>query len=107
MENVRTVGSFRVCALDGKDCYRVVGTTRGTRRTYWIDSRTFMLRQMKEDLGSSQRPNDANAAAPSPRLYTFAIRQINQPVNAKLFQPPAGRLDLLSIPSGGGRILEK
>jgi hypothetical protein len=91
----------------GFDCYKIVGSVGASKRTFWVDSGKFLLRQMKEEPGDAQAGNRGSGSAPAPVLYSFITLQIDEPVNEQRFQAPARPLSLLDIPSGAGRILEK
>jgi len=76
--------------IDGRDCYKVVHTDANTTRSYWIDRRTFLLRQMQEAQDARQLAAFGRGAAVTSRVvrYSFIIEQVNGPMPAKLFQRP-------------------
>ena len=94
--------------IRGADCYRVVSKTPAGRTRYWVDSRNFLLRQMKEEqdeneLAELQRKVEEEAGktlreqgiempkfAMKSRetLHSFAIEKINVSIDPKLFQDP-------------------
>jgi hypothetical protein len=94
--------------IGGSDCYKVVADAATGKTTYWVDSKTFLLRQLKEEQDAKQlaqmhqriqeslkqagRPALSNTSTSTSRevVQSFAIEAINRPVDAKLFQKPAG-----------------
>jgi hypothetical protein len=95
--------------IDGSDCYKVVADNPARSKvTYWVDTRTFLLRQIKQEQNAQQLaelhkqieedlkqrgrpPLPATAQATSREtVQSFAIQAINGRVDAKLFQKPAG-----------------
>ncbi len=97
--------------IDGADCYKLV-TKAGTHGdvTWWIDSKTFFLRQMTRHYNETQMAQQAKAAEealkkigqpPAANMsqiksksdtFTFTIDQLNGPVDAKLFDKPTTNL---------------
>ena len=69
-------------AIGGHPCYRVSGTSAMGSDTYWIDTKTFLLRRLVSDFagGGFQLHHDE----------TFSGERLNAPIPATTFALPAG-----------------
>lgn len=94
--------------IGGVECYRTVTDTPIGRTTYWVDTKSFLLRQMREEqdeeaLAQMQRSigEDATKAlrekgVEPPKftmksrraVYAFQIDKVDAPIPQKLFQDP-------------------
>ena len=93
--------------IDGADCYKLVMKNPQTGDvTLWIDSKTFLLRQMTREMSAAMLADAAKKAqealqkigraapAGAPAIksqsltFSFAIDQVDGPVDAKLFADP-------------------
>jgi len=97
--------------IDGADCYKIVNATERATKTYWVDSKTFLLRQYKNEVDEEQlarlKPEmdkameKARQKSPLPdmkmpdmkmqsmvQLYVFTVQSLNEPLDKTLFQNP-------------------
>jgi hypothetical protein len=59
--------------LGGKETYRVVDTTAEYTRTYWVDTKSFLLRQLKEEQTAQQSTKRDAPAQRRETVYSFSI----------------------------------
>ena len=83
------------------DCFKIVNMTKVATQTYWVDSKTFLLRQHQTEMSEEhlsdsikkakenvkELPADMKIQSMS-QLYVFTKESINKPLDAVLFQTP-------------------
>ena len=99
--------------IDGADCYKLVAKHPQLGDvTLWIDSKSFLLRQMTKEISDTQmaaatklaeeamkkigrampaRPANAPAVKSMSHAFSFAIDKVDAPVDQKLFANPMNK----------------
>lgn len=106
IENAELEGRERI---DNADCYRVVSDTYLSKRTFWVDSQNFLLRQMKDERDEDHMANMLSRAPKFPKaeqekmdaamagvakiksmmlLHVFAISSVDKPIDEAVFEDP-------------------
>ena len=106
IENAELEGRDRI---DNADCYRVVSDTYLSKRTFWVDSQNFLLRQMKDERDEDHMANMMSRAPKLPKveqekmdaaragiakiksmmlLHVFAISSVDKPIDEAVFEDP-------------------
>jgi outer membrane lipoprotein-sorting protein len=93
-------------AVEGAVCYKVVQRSRVGKTTFWVDTRSFLLRRMKvehtqDEIAEAAKMAEAATKAigkssplPDTTLkssendHFFVIEKINSPVDSRLFSDP-------------------
>jgi outer membrane lipoprotein-sorting protein len=62
--------------IGGADCYRISSDNAAAKSVFWVDSKTFLLRQLRQGIHKFEF------------LHSFAVEKLNGPVDNKLFLAP-------------------